>query len=336
MSAKARRVELEILYNNERDLSKYIQSVSFTDNSDKTDDISITLADRDDKWLNEWFVESGDTLSCKIKLKDWDKNSSVKELNLGLFEVDQVTFSDTITINAVSSPITSSIRSEKKVKAWEKISLKSIASDISVRSNLSLIYESDYNPFYGRKDQDKQSDLEFIEELCVDDGLCMKVTDGKLIIFEEYKYDMKEASYTITKDKSDIIGRPSFSRNAKNIYKACEIKYYNSTLDKTFIAYYETSSVTSNSNVLRFDEDTSDEFDEEKLNRKARGRLREQNRAEWTANISLVGDVTYFTGDNFNLVGYGKFDGKYNIESINYSIGSGFLVDINARKCLDY
>lgn len=332
----ARRVELEILYNNKHDIAPYVGSFSFTDNSDKTDDISITLADRDKKWLNEWFVESGDTLNVKIKLKNWKKQGDNRELNLGKFEVDQVTYSETVTINAVSAPITSSIRSVKKTKAWEKVRLKKIVSDIAKKSKLKVVYESNYNPYYKRKDQDEQSDLEFIEELCKDDGLCVKVSNEQLVVFEEYKFDAAKPKYTFTKDKSNIVGTPSFSRNAKNIYKACEIKYHNEDKDKTYRAYYETKDVFANDNTLRFKEECSEVFDATTLKHKARSRLREQNKNEWKLSISLVGDIAFSTGDNFMLVGYGKFDGKYNIESINHSIGGGYTVDISARKCLDY
>lgn len=333
---KARSVTVDILYNGTRNLKDYLLDFSYTDNFDKTDDISITLADRDKLWTSSWFPQSGDKVQVTIKVMNWNYIGDNRELNLGSFEVDQVQFSDVVTINAVAVPITSNIRSEKKSKAWENVTFKSICSDISSNANLTLIYESDYNPFYTRKDQDKQSDLLFIEELAKESGFCVKVSNDSLIIFDEYKYDVASATTTITKGESNIVGFPTFTRNARNIYKACEINLYNSKKDKSYKGYFETSDFTYSTTILRIDENSNDEVDESTLNRRAKSRLREVNKKEWTFDCSLVGDLIYFTGNNINVVGFNNFDGKYAIENVSYRVGSGFGVDISCRKCLNY
>lgn len=336
MDGYARRVELEIFYNKKRPLAPYLIGCTYTDNSDKTDDISITLADRDGKWTGSWFPDSGDKITVKVLLKNWKAQGDNRELDLGEFEVCQVIFSETVTINCVSVPITATIRTEKKDKAWEKINLKSIASDIAKKAGLKLVYESAYIPYYKRKDQDYESDLEFIEGLCKEDGMCVKIANKQLIIFDEYKYDTEEAKLTIIKGKSNIEGVPSFTRNAKNIYKACEIKFHNSKKDKTYKAYYATEKVTAQSNVLRLKEDTSEVYDDKTLVRKAKAKLREKNKNEWKASFTMMGDIIYFTGSNINIKGYNKFDGKYNIESATYNLCGGFTVDLDLRKCLEY
>ncbi len=332
---EARRIELEVYYNGTRKLAPYITDCTYTDNSDKTDDISITLADREGKWTKEWFPESGDTLSVKVLAKDWKKQGDNRTIDLGVFEVDQVIFSESVTINGVSVPITSTIRTEKKDKAWEKINLKSIASGIAKKAKLKLVYESQYVPYYKRKDQDDESDLEFLEGLCKEDGMCVKITNKQLIIFDEYKYDMAETKIDIVKGKSNIESY-SFTRNAKNIYKACEIKFHNSKKDKTYRAYYEAKDITAQKNVLRLKEDTSEAFDEKTLVRKAKAKLREKNKNEWKASFSLFGDFIYFTGSNVNIKGFNKFDGKYNIESATYNFCGGFTTDLELRRCLEY
>ncbi len=273
-----RRTEVEVIYNGKRNISPYLMSLSYTDNSDKTDDISLVLADRERRWSGAWFPKGGDTLTVKIKVKDWLREGDDRELDLGAFEVDQVVQSGTVTVNAVSVPIKATIRTEKKDKAWENINLKSITKDIADKAGLKLVYESDYVPRYARKDQEKQSDLEFIEELCKEDGMCVKVANKQLIIFDEYKYDLAEPTVTIAKGKSNIIGEPSLSLNAKNIYKACEIKYYNSDTDKTSVAYFSTEDVVTQSNTLKLNEEINETLSESVLVRKAKSRLREQNK----------------------------------------------------------
>ncbi len=337
----SRRAKAEIKYvsvtnKKERDISGYVLSMNYTDNSDKTDDISIELEDRANLWEGDWFPESGDLIIAKIKIMDWTKEGDNRELSLGTFEVDQFNKGQTVTLNGVSVPITSNIRSEPKDKAWENINLKSIANDMSKNAGLTLVYESEYIPYYKRKDQSDESDLSFLEGLCKEDGMCVKISDKQLIIFDESTYDKAETNITLKVGTSDIIGNPNFSRSAKNIYKACEIKYHNSDKDTIYRAYFEDDTVTAQSSILRLKESTSETLDETTLKRKAQSRLREQNKKEWKARMTVVGDLIYFTSSNVMIKGNQKFDGKYNIESATYSVGKGFTVDLELRKCLNY
>ncbi len=333
---KARRVELEVLYNDEINLSPFILDFSYTDNTDKTDDISITLDDREDLWIGDWFPDSGATLNVIFKVFDWNSENDNREFNLGKFEIDQVTYADTIQIGAVSVPITSSIRSEPKNKGWENVRLSKICKDISANAKLGLVFDTDFDPLYDRKDQTDVSDLQFIEDLCKSDGLCMKVTDGKLIIYDESKYDIIDSVTTITKGESDIIGRPSFQRNAKNIYNACEINYYDSESDKNYRGYFEEPNGVHSGHILRIKEEFNSKEDDINLDRKAKARLREQNKNEWKASLTLKGDIIYFAGVNIDIVGWKKFDGKYHVESVTHSNGSGgYTVGLECRKCLE-
>lgn len=333
---KARRVKTKVILNSEKNLTDYIIDFSYTDNSDQTDDISITLDDRSELWSNDWFPESGDYIDVIIQVFDWNKQGDNRELNLGRFEIDQVTYSQTVTINAVSVPITSSIRSEKKNKGWENVKLSSICKDISSNAKLELVYDTDIDPIYDRKDQSDQSDLEFIEDLCKSDGLCLKVSDSKLIIYDESKYDVVASALTITKGDDDIYGNPSFTRNAKNIYNACEITYYDSDTDKTYKGYFAEPNGVHTGHILRLQEDFNGTSDDINLDRKAKARLREQNKDEWKVSLSLKGDVFYFAGMNIDIVGWKKFDGKYHVESVSHSIGSGgYVVSLECRKCLN-
>lgn len=332
---KARRAKVIALYNG-RDISDYIIDFSYTDNTDQTDDISIEVDDRKGLWLNDWFPETGDTINISIEVSDWKYFNDNRSLLIGDFEVDSVEFGNTITINAVSVPISSSARSEKKNKGWENISLSNIVNDISQNISLSLIYETDIDPFYDRIDQNNKSDLCFVEELCKSDGLCMKVSDNKLVIFDESKYDAKPHVLEIVKGESNILGFPKFKRNAKNIYKACEISFFDSETDRTYLGYFEEPTGIKVGHVLKLQESYNSKFDDISLNRKAKSRLREQNKNEWTFDVTVQGDLTYFAGTNVLITGWNKCDGKYHIKSVRHTIGSGgYSVSLNTRRCLE-
>lgn len=121
---QARRAKAIILYNG-LDISNYVMDFSYTDNTDKTDDISIKLSDRERLWYQGWFPETSDIINVKIEIFDWNKKDDNRSLDLGNFEVDSVEFSNTMQVKEVAAFISSSIRSEKKDKNWEKINLSS-------------------------------------------------------------------------------------------------------------------------------------------------------------------------------------------------------------------
>ena len=308
--ANARRAAAGITLSG-RDVTRFLIEMSYTDNYDKTDDIAITLSDREGRFLEEWFPETGDIITAQIEVFDWNSRGDNRTIDLGSFEIDNPRFSDTLSIGGVAVPITSSVRSEKKNRAWAEINLSGIAGDISGTAGLALVYDTDVDPFYDQADQNDKSDLDFLEELCKSDGLCMKVTDGQLIMYEESKYEAESAVATITKGDSNIIGTPNFSRDAKDVYKACEIQYYCPKTDETYVGYFEAPNAPEVGHTLKLRENYNSESDDINLDRKAKARLREKNKYEWTCNMTLKGDIIYFTGTNLNLVGWGRFDGKY-------------------------
>ena len=334
--ANARRAAANITLSG-RDVTRFLIEMSYTDNYDQTDDISITLSDREGRFLDEWFPQTGDIITAEIEVFDWSSRGDNRTIDLGSFEIDNPRFSDTLSIGGVAVPITSSVRSEKKNRAWAEINLSGIAGDISGTAGLTLVYDTDVDPFYDQADQNDKSDLDFLEELCKSDGLCMKVTDGQLIVYEESKYEAESEVTTITKGDSNIIGVPNFSRDAKDVYKACEIQYYCPKTDETYVGYFEAPNAPEVGHTLKLRENYNSESDDINLDRKAKARLREKNKYEWTCNMTLKGDIIYFTGTNLNLVGWGRFDGKYHIDTAAHSLnnGGGYTVALSLRRCLE-
>ena len=320
MSNKARRPNITSTING-LDITNYVIDLNYTDNYDKTDDIRLTLSNRE----RELCFETGDIITA-----------SIDGFNLGSFEIDQIEQSQTLRIDGVAAPVTSSARSEWKNEAWAKIPLSGIAGDIAGNAGLALLFDTTVDPFYDQADQNNKSDLEFLEELCKSDGLCMKVTDGQLIVYEEAKRESLPPIDTITKGDSYIIGHPRFTRNAKNIYKACEILYFCPKTDELYRGYFEAPNIPTG-HTLKLREDYNSESDDINLDRKSRARLRERNKDEWQCNITLKGDTKYESGANVEFEGFNNFDGKYHIARVSHSVNNGgYIVSLGVRRCLGY
>ena len=333
--AQARRAKALVKYRGQ-DISRYVTTFSYTDNYDQTDDLRITLSDRDKRWISDFFPETGDTLEASIEVFDWNRSGDNRTFDFGSFEIDDVSWDGAVSISATAVPITSNGRSEKKHRTWKKVNLSAIAGDIADDAGLELVYDTDIDPFYDVADQIDKSDLEYLEELCKSDGLCLKVTDGQLIVFEESKYENEPEVTTIIRGDSNIIGEPRFNRMAKDVYKACEISHFDPKTDQLYTGYFEAPNVGDVGHTLTLREHFNGEGDDISLDRKAKARCREKNRNEWTCDITMKGDIIYFSGTNVEYEGWYRFDGKYHITNCTHTIGNGgYTTAMRTRRCLE-
>ncbi len=333
----ARRAMVKVWFK-EKDISELVESFVYSDNTDFTDDVSIVVSDRDRLWANDFFPETGDYIRVEIWLRNWNRENDNRTIKLGTFEIDNINYNVTkLTINAVAIPIFSNIRDEKKYKTREKIKLSAIAEEIAKAGGLSLVYESDFDPTFDSTEQQNEADLYYLEKLCKNEGLALKITGKQLVVFSEEKYDSLPVVKTLEVGKDFFYGYPNFSRNAKNIYGACEIKFFDSKTDKIYSGNFFAPNRGKNEKTLRLQEKFNSKTDKNiNYNRKAKIKLREQNKNEFTVSIKLKGDIIYFAGTNIYLKGFYKFDGKYSITTCEHSINrSGYIVTLECRRCLE-
>lgn len=331
----ARRAWLKIAYNRKdisSDLAPHLKSFSFNDvMSGEADDINITLEDRDELWQGDWLPEKGAVLQAAIMTKNWQRaDEGEKELPLGLFEIDEVEIScppHEVKIKAVSVPDNTELRGTDKSRRWENTTLKTIAQDIADGAGMELFYDGN-DPDLERAEQSQQSDLSFLAKLLKDHGLALKVSDNKLIIFDELDYEKAEPVKTIK--KSDLASF-SLKSSTREIYRGCHVKYQRSG-DDEIIEYTFTPDEKKQGKMLEINEEVDSIEAAEKL---AKKKLREKNCAEVTASLRLMGDFDLLAGNTVELEGFHSFDGKYIIIKGSHQIGGGYTMNMELRRCLD-
>jgi phage protein D len=374
----ARRAQVVINYNGRditKELSDYSLDLTYTDAEPGTlDDLQINLEDKARKWSGPWSPSAGDRIVAYIKTINWSKPGEIKRLNCGTFEVDSIDFAgppDTVSIKAVSLPVTTNVRQEKKTKAWESVTLKSIAAEIAKRAGFSLMYEAHNNPKYDRQDQTDVSDLSFLNDLCKQEGIALKVTGKKLVLFDEYVYEQKPSALTITRGVSDIISY-GFSFTTQDVaYAGCEVSYQPAAAkkksskkkddkDKTKATATTDGSTSKDSKkkkekseqpkpikviyrppgapkdgpILKVSQSVGSQA--EAINA-ARKSLREKNKEAGKATLSLMGNVGLAAGMTITIKGFGRFDGKYIIVSATHAVGgSGYTTNLEIRKVLGW
>lgn len=340
----ARRTAIRLIFEGadiSADVNKYLLSMTYTDNEeDKTDDLQLSLDDREGVWLGNWLntpsASKGAEISAVIVQKNWESNGKDRVMDCGTFEIDTVDGSGPpakVTIKAGSIPHTSTARTQKKTKAWEQIKLSAIANEIAGKNGLSCMYESAFDPFYTRKEQMQESDITFLQRLCKNAGISLKVTAKMIVLFDAAEYEKKDAVRKIKRGAADV-SRYSFSTSLHDTsYSKCHVSYTDPTTQTTIEYTYTPRDADKSGQVLEINEKVSTREEARQL---AMKRLREKNKSEFKASFSLAGDVRLVAGVTVELSGYGAFDGKYIIATATHSISrSGYKTDITLRRVLE-
>lgn len=335
---KARRSKLQVFYDNHdisADLQPHLVSWSHTDNlSGQADDLQITVEDKERKWSGPWMPDEGAVLKARVVRENWEKEGMTDYLSLGEFEIDEVSFSfppSTVSIKAISVPESSSLRGERKNRAWEKTKLSVIARDKASKACMKLFFDTE-DISYDRIEQTEETDLVFLMRLCNDAGLCLKITDKQLVIFDEEKYEQRPAIDTIKRDGPSI---KSFSARTttQGTYKACRVEYSSPKGKKKFSYTYTPPNGPKTGRTLYVNQRVTSISEAQRL---AKKKLRETNKNALVISISLIANNVYVAGHTLNLQGFGKkFDGKYIIIQITRSQQNGYEMNMELRKCLE-
>lgn len=332
-----RRVTLDVAYNNKKitnDIAPFITDVSFTDNlSGAADDISISLGDRDKKWIGSWMPREGASLDVTLIYSGWDTSKYIKK-KLGYFEIDEIEASGpptSISIKAVSIPESSSLRGQKKSRSWEKVNLKKVAQDIAATSKISLIFLVNENPEYDRLDQEHEQDLIFLMRICKDAGLTLKVTNKSIIILDEKSLESNQSVGTIKRTNIRLIDWSARTK-LNGTFNSCLVRYTIPNSKKTIEYTFTPKKIPQNGRILFVNEEVKNTADAEKL---AKNKLREANKDGTTMTIRFAGILPYYSGQTLMMKKFGQFNGKYIITNISINVGSGTETTIDLRKCLE-
>ena len=359
----ARRAYPKVIYNKvdiSEALKPYLKSVEYTDMlTGQADDLQLTLEDRDGLWLEAWFPDKGATLTASILTQYWTAPTDAeKELPLGLFEIDEIECSaipSETKIKAVSVPNNTTLRGEGRTRSWEGYTIQKIAQDIANNAGMQLNFSSKDNPTLERVEQTEQSDLAFLDKLCQDNGLSLKVTDNQIVIFDMADMEAAEpslifvrptmkgldTSVSIDVNSNDMNSESTlkrlkptswrFTSSVRDVYKSCTVEHSQGKKKAKISATFTDPNKTEGKILLV----KKDVKSVEEAERMARKELREKNKDEVTGSITCMGDTNLSAGLTVTVKGFGKFDGKYILSQVKHSLGSGYTCSVDLRRCLN-
>lgn len=344
----AKRAALQIIYETKdisTDIAEHLVSASMKDAiSGEADTLDITLEDRPNLWANDWLPTKGAQIKASLLLTAWWSNETeTVRIPLGTFYIDDIGLSgggnttSSVELNTVSIP-DGVVRDIARTRSWEKVQLKVVAQDVANSAGLGLHVDTDENPTLDRVEQTDEADLAFLKRLCNDNGLCLKVADKKIVIFDEAKYDEQESIAEI--DKYSLLELESYEFHSKvqEVYTACTVTYQKardkSKIEATFEAPKQSDSMPSatEKKVLRVNKEVPDIGAALRL---AKKELYNKNKEEITGRLTLRGRPDLYAGACITLVNFGKFSGKYLITEVSADISGNYVSELTLRRALN-
>jgi putative bacteriophage regulatory protein len=224
--AFARNIRVIVIFNKvdiSDEIAHSISSLNYNDNSKNAiDDLELELENLDYRWLKEWYPDENAQLLVGIHE---EKENETNFLDLGTFYVDEPTFENNrLNLKCLALPLDQNIRDQKNSVAWERITLKELVTQIADKHEMNAeIYADD--EFFERLDQNQETDLAFINRVVKETGLNMKVSDDKIIIFDDEEME-KNDTVEIFNINDERIRSFSLKKKNKEIYDNVEVSYY--------------------------------------------------------------------------------------------------------------
>lgn len=326
-----------ILKYNEKDVthsvSQEMENFEWTDcASGEADTISLTLNNRTLKWLKGGhFPVSTDHIKMSIRVVHWREQSDNRTEYCGRFAIDEVEasgFPNTMDIRAISVPIHTGFNVTPRNKTYKKTSTKAVLAEIAKRAGITLQYLAK-SCSVDEVSQEGNTDMEFAFSLCSDYGLSVKVYNGKLVVYDQTRYEGRKKAFTL--DRSDLGGMGAYRlvRSTTKIYDGVKLEYQNKKGKKIMYRYVIPGK--KGTRMLYLSESADSAADAE---RKAKSKLASNLRESVTATFKLMGDPRYQACKVFELTGFGKFNGRYFIDRAVHSKNGGYHTTIECHRCV--
>ena len=270
--AFARNIRVIVIFNKvdiSDEIAHSISSLNYTDNSKNAiDDLEIELENLDYRWLKEWYPDENAQLLVGIHE---ELENETNFLDLGTFYVDEPTFEDQkLTLKCLALPLDQNIRDQKNSVAWENITLKELVTQIANKHEMNAeIYAE--NVFFERLDQNQETDLAFINRVIKEIGLNMKVSDDKIIIFDDEEME-KNDTIEVFNIKDYRIRSFSLKKKNKEIYDKVEVSYYDPDKKKV-VKEIITKEELDKRNQVTTEEKESKSKDSKKTNKKSQKKV---------------------------------------------------------------
>lgn len=214
------------------------------------------------------------------------------------------------TRNAVVEAVSASATAKKRrSRHYRKVRFFDVINDVAAETGFSVFYNGTIeNRFYENISRWNETPLAFLNRLCIREGYGLKVDDERIIVYDKDSVEAAEAVLTIKQD-STIDDAVSF-QDTLCITETVKVQYFDLVSGNKL---EHTTGIEDKGEQTVITEYVNDLAEAERF---SKGYSREKNKG-CTMAIALIPINTDIAAtNNINFEGFGRYDGKYNIEEV--------------------
>lgn len=289
---------LQIFYNGVdiTDSVSVSAAVGIDNSGGVADSVDVIFNDTEGLW-QKWGPNKNDTIKI---IKDG--------YSTGDMYIDELALSPGVfRLSAVSTPL--GIRTIKS-RVWEYARFSAIAADVASSAGLVLELYSIIDRQYAYQiSQVNESDLAFLNRLCIREGYSLKVSNGKLVIFDVVTFENKPPVEVFSRSQ---MADYSFENSNDELFSACKVEYL--TADGLYQSWTALSQTVTTGSVYKVSEGM---LTQSEAIRFGDNILKDLNKTEVTGSVFVVFNKNIAAGSVIEITEVGAmFDGLYFVDTV--------------------
>lgn len=308
------------------DISDMVTEISYSDKAENfSDELELTVEDRDRRWQGPWFPVRGDLVGALIGYYGVGRL-----LDCGIFQVDELELKgppDSFHLKCIAAGIKTSLRTPRSA-GYESQTLTDVANTIAQRHGMTVTgTPQNINVTWDRITQRKETDLQFLHRLAIAHNYDFSIRNQQLVFYSRTALEQAASVGTILRTQVKSF---EFKTRTQQIYKSASVAYQNPDQKQLISAQASDAAKPVADNLHQ---PTRIE-NPQQAQLKADGALHDNNKDEVTGRIEAEGTIVLVAGVNLDIQGFGQFDGKYHVTSSRHRLerSSGYVTEVEVRK----
>lgn len=195
-----------------------------------------------------------------------------------------------------------------------------------------------------KKTQYQETDLYFLARIAAEYGFAFSIKGSVMVFYIMKSIESSPARTAVFKDKLNGLGNIknySFKDKTSETYKKASVKSHNPKKKELITVDVEAQEQKAEDGSS-YRETTSDDTIEiktraenkQQAEAKANAALHKHNSRVQTCSITVIGDPLLVAGNNVDIIGFGKYSGKWHITESTHTINksNGYTTDFEAKR----
>lgn len=307
------------------DVSSMVTEITYVDHEAHTsDEIEVTLEDRDRRWQGPWIPTQGDQVVLQIGY------AGEPAMPCGAFQVDELELHgppDTFHLKCLAAGITPSLRTPRSA-AFESQTLMQIAATVAARHGMTVTGAPDnLNVAFLRVTQNRETDLTFLRRIANRYNYDFSLRGNQLVFYSIV--NLESASAVATVKRTDCI-KVEFRSKTVQTYKAASVSYQNPATKALITQTAPAAPAVKTGDTLALVQRA--ETPQSAL-LQAQAAIHQANMLQVTGKLTLPGTPSLVAGVKITLSGFGAFDQEYMVKSSRHQLRrpDGYTTELDLR-----